>query len=90
MIQIRQILNLATEGWLLEDVSIFDFHAPLQANFPDMRLTLDTEPDAEVLDHLFRFGAQNWSALEIIAFMLKHPEIQQINRHIKPKDPEEG
>lgn len=71
-------------------VSSFNLEAPPQFTFPEMRLTLDTKEDAEVLDQLFIAGAANWSAIEIIAYMVRNPKLQEINKHVRTKAPEEG
>lgn len=56
---------------------------------PDWRLTLDTKPDYEVISHIFEhFKINNCVETEkIIDYLLEHPEILEINREIRTKDP---
>ncbi len=83
-----QILNLIYRGEICLDT--FNLPAPPQLAFPEMRLTLDTPEDAEVLSQVFRDLGTYPSAIEVVAYMLKHPKLQEINRDVRTKTPEEG
>jgi spore coat polysaccharide biosynthesis protein SpsF len=85
-----QILN--NKHQLIEErkVGFFNLAAPRQITFPEMRLTLDTKEDLEVLREVYKGVKWHASAIEIINFMRQNPELQKINAHCKPKDPMEG
>ena len=74
----------------LSSIVMFNLSSPNVLTFPEMRLTLDTPEDAKVLDHVLHALGPKASAIEIILYMIRHPEIREINKHIKPKDPSEG
>ncbi len=50
------------------------------------RVTLDTEPDLEVIRSLIEiFGAAELTAEEIISLLEAHPEVASINSHVEQK-----
>jgi len=60
--------------------------------WPDLRVTLDTKEDyqvlSEIFDHLYPVNP-DFSAEDVVDFLLNHPEIVRINSEVKQKNPRE-
>lgn len=68
--------------------------APAEYTFPQWRLTLDTIEDYRLLTHIFEHfwktkQSNIFSAIEIIDYLKKNPELLEINSMIKQKSPDE-
>lgn len=63
-------------------------HLDYQADFGQIRWTVDTSEDLEMIRKIFALFSpgEPGSWLEILDLYLQHPEIAQINQQIKPKD----
>jgi len=63
-----------------------DYIAPIDRHYPNLRITLDTEEDyallCNVADH---FSAIDVSSLDVIQYLLDHPEVAKLNAHIEQK-----
>lgn len=84
-------------GWnIAQHPEAFRIHKGLPAFpnlywWPDLRLTLDTKKDYEVLSNIFQyFGDEDFTAQQAISLMHRRPEWQAINRNVRTKTPEEG
>lgn len=66
--------------------------APDRYRWPELGLTLDTEEDYTLLQHLFKiFGRRTDFKVEsVIDYLRKNPLLVNINKAIKRKAPEEG
>ena len=54
---------------------------------PDIRITLDTKEDFELIEKiLLNFDTLNFTSEEIIDFLDKHPKLLEINKTIKQKE----
>jgi spore coat polysaccharide biosynthesis protein SpsF len=59
--------------------------------FPDWGLTLDELADKEVLENIFfHFKNNSFSAIDVIEYLLKNPDILKINKNVKRKEPGTG
>ncbi len=64
------------------------FHLDYCADYGNLRWTVDTPEDLEMIRKIFSLSAPqepgDW--LEILELYQRHPELEQINQQIKPKD----
>ena len=53
---------------------------------PDIRITLDTEQDFELISEIMKhFETNYFNSEELIDFLQKHPELLKINKNVKQK-----
>ena len=60
---------------------------------PDIRITLDTEDDYQLIDRIYQAmdaSGNVWSCSEIVAWLKGQPELLAINRNVRAKTLEEG
>jgi spore coat polysaccharide biosynthesis protein SpsF len=64
------------------------FHLDYCADYGSLRWTVDTPEDLEMIRKIFALTApqEPGSWLEILELYQRHPELEQINQQIKPKD----
>ncbi|MBN1353734.1 MAG: glycosyltransferase family protein [Candidatus Omnitrophica bacterium] len=73
-----------------EKYKIGHLPCPPELNRPEIRLTVDEEPDFELVKIIFeKLGANNtlFSTLDIIRFLDKNPEFIEINKYVKQRKP---
>lgn len=61
---------------------------PKELQRPEIRLTVDEQPDLELVETIFEHFAASgtvFSTIEIIQFLDSHPDIKNINRMVKQK-----
>jgi len=88
--------RMANEQYQREHVTPYIYQNPekfkirlfkRQPNLSDMRWTLDTEEDWQMIlavyNHLYK--GRIFSTVEVVKFLAKHPEIAKINAHIEQK-----
>lgn len=62
------------------------YHVKQVENHSDLRITVDTEDDFELIKQLIEiYDADKLSYNEIEAILIQHPELVKINRHIEQK-----
>lgn len=78
-------------GWNLsqsERMRKFNFYPYNKYMFPNWRLTLDTKEDFQVIEKIFNhFGRNDFSFEQIMDYILENDHILNINKNIKPKEP---
>lgn len=98
---LNQVARIAREHTYREHPSFFIYTHPQQFRlknwrarekmfWPDLRVTLDTPQDYQVLTQVFNSlysKNPNFSAEDVVNFLKSHPEIVAINSQIKRKDP---
>ena len=83
-------------GWNIlqfpNDYKIGNYPAPKIFNYPEMRITLDTKEDYELLQIIFEEfkNFNNFSIKDVIQFIRVNPNLQKINSNIKAKIAGEG
>lgn len=85
-------------GWNItqypNDFKVVNYPAPDEYNIPELRLTLDTKEDLELLQLIFGYfdNEKDYrpTAEEIIELIKLFPKLKEINQGIKAKKPEEG
>jgi spore coat polysaccharide biosynthesis protein SpsF len=96
--------SMAIEPKDRSHVTTFIYHNPrnfrlqgVKANTanhrPDIRLCLDTNEDYHLISTVYNELAphkQEFSLVDIIELFLKNPQLLEINKHIIPKDIDEG
>lgn len=76
-----------------EEWRIYYWHATGEYYWPELRLTLDERADYEFLNTIFEQllpQKEDFTALDIIRWLRTHPEILEMNKHVRQKDPTEG
>lgn len=59
--------------------------------WPDLRLTLDTIEDYELINKIYhRFGDENFGLSSILRYLRSNEELLTINNRVRTKDPSEG
>jgi len=61
--------------------------------WPDLRITLDEKADYLLIKNVFEelySKNKNFSAVDVVRYLKNNPELLEINRHIRQKDPKEG
>jgi len=95
-LKIKNELHRSHVGWNIiqfpKDYKIGNYPAPKKYNYPDMRLTLDTKKDYEVLNTIFQIieDLDYFRIEKAIEILLLYPQIRKINESILPKIPGEG
>lgn len=98
---LEQVEKIATEPTYREHPSFFIYTHPQEFRlknwrargrmfWPDLRVTLDTPKDYQVLTQIFNhFYPKNsdFSAADVVDFLISHPEIVAINSQVKKKNP---
>lgn len=76
------------ESWKIHTVQADE----LGLNYPALRLTVDTEEDLELMTKLNQNlgNLENLQTEEVIDFLNNHPEIREINAHVRQKVPKSG
>ena len=65
--------------------------APTDLSWPDLRLTLDTKEDYELIDNIYSYFLGDWfDCRDIISYLQRNPELLDINKNVRTKSPEEG
>lgn len=82
-------------GWNFVEYKEFfkvdNWEAPWAMRYPDWGLTFDTSEDYKLIKEIYScFGHNNFSAEELVKFLLLNPELLEINKSVKRKNPEEG
>lgn len=67
--------------------SILKYDSPLENPFPDLRLTVDTAEDFELMKLIYGSLYHGKPILlgEVISFIKNNPEIRNINRHVEQR-----
>jgi spore coat polysaccharide biosynthesis protein SpsF len=76
------------ESWKIHEVPADE----LGLDFPDLRLTVDTTPDIELVEKLYSDlgDFENLDAREVVDYIKSHPEIRAINAGVEQFIPESG
>lgn len=96
---LEQALNLSTRDYEREHVTIYFYENPkkfkietIQASpnyfAPEMRLTVDTSEDLELICKIqkhFNLSANQLSAPDVIQYLKNNPSLLKINAHIQQK-----
>jgi len=63
-----------------------EYYANTNIQYPELRITLDTEEDYELISHIATHTlALDVSSAEVVRYLLDHPEIAKLNAHIEQK-----
>jgi len=86
--RIKEVSNLNHSGWnimIREDKSkMFDFYSHM--NYSEWRLCIDEKEDYILIKAIFEhFKNNKFSYSDIVKFLLKRPELLDINKHIIQK-----
>lgn len=69
-----------------DQFDVVTYKVPANRQAPELRITLDTEEDyALILEIAKYFNDPLVSSVDVIQFLLEHPEIAKINAHIEQK-----
>ncbi len=72
--------------WKNRSGQVETYSVKQEPNNSDMRITVDTKEDLELINELIvRYNAENLSYNEIENLLRSHPELMQINSHIEQK-----
>lgn len=96
---LAQAQHAATKPYEREHVTPYLYQHPQQfhlaqyknrVNFSHLRLTVDTEEDLRLVDAVYahfiaRGVGHRFSLDELIAFLSSHPDLVEINRHVRQK-----
>tara|TARA_B100000315_G_C14571901_1_gene586019 strand:+ start:1319 stop:2077 length:759 start_codon:yes stop_codon:yes gene_type:complete len=70
-----------------EIYQLLNIEAPKELYFPDLEIELDTEEDFFVIETIFKhfhsIGKENFSAQDIVLFMLENPALQNVNKNVE-------
>lgn len=91
----KEIAKESLDPWEKEHVTPFFYRHPERFNLhnvpldpprADLRLTVDTREDFELIEKILKaFGGKPFSLRDIIALIDKHPEWKEINAHVRQK-----
>ena len=76
-----------------EKFKIYNWVAPKEHQWPDIRLTLDEQADYQLLSNIFEnlFNKnKDFSVGDVIDLLKNKPELLEINKYVKAKNPQEG
>lgn len=76
-----------------EQFKIYNWVAPKEHYWSDIRLTLDEKADYELLNSIFERllpHDEDFSVGDVINLLKKNPELLDVNKYVKAKNPQEG
>ncbi|WP_019153817.1 cytidylyltransferase domain-containing protein [Robertmurraya massiliosenegalensis] len=69
-----------------EEFSRTTYQVPYNRQYPDLRITLDTEEDYALISKIGQhFNDVRVSSVDVINYLIEHPEVAKINAHIEQK-----
>lgn len=68
-----------------DQFSTLTYKVPVDLNYPQLRITLDTEEDYRLLSQVAEHNDILVSSKEVVTFLNSHPEIAKLNAHIEQK-----
>lgn len=72
---------------------IYNWAAEGEYYWPELRVTLDEKEDYQLLNALFEALLpvnEDFTALDVIRYLRAHPELLELNKHVRQKDAHEG
>ena len=76
-----------------ERFRLFNWSVDGELFWPELRITLDEQGDYELLQEIFTRllpVKEDFSAIDVIRLLREHPELVELNKHIRQKEAYEG